>query len=111
MKEKAFEQFDFKDGKITYDEFHIDFSRPLSEQLYFLKEDLLQVEYMINEDNYILDVGWYSEMDPNGTFKIRVIKNFNWLNPLYLKKCKKEKDFFDSLKNAIEVIQKNKVGY
>ena len=38
------ELIDFKAGKITYNEFNIDFSKPFKTQLDCLAEDLLQVE-------------------------------------------------------------------
>ncbi len=47
------EKLNFKNGKIIYDDFDIDLSRPLDEQIFSLKEDLLQAEY----GKYILDIG------------------------------------------------------
>lgn len=40
-----------------------------------LKEDMLQVEY---PENILLDVGWYPSFDPEGTFQVRVVKDFQW---------------------------------
>ena len=51
---------DFKSGKVIYNEFNIDFSKPLKLQIYNLNQDLLQVEY---KNNYILDVGWSPDFD------------------------------------------------
>ncbi|MQU65353.1 hypothetical protein GHO25_19755 [Pseudomonas sp. FSL R10-1350] len=40
-----------------------------------LKEDMLQVEY---PENILLDVGWYPSFDPEGTFQVCVVKDFQW---------------------------------
>ncbi len=82
----------FKGGKIVYDSFDIDFTIPVEEQIYELQEDLLQVQY---NNSFILDLGWYPELNPDGYFKISVIKDSDWLVPLYqketdLKKLKQE---------------------
>jgi hypothetical protein len=43
-------------------------------------EDLLQIR---NEHkNIILDLGWYPEMNPNGNYCIKLIKDNNWEKPL-----------------------------
>jgi hypothetical protein len=66
-------QNNFKDGKVIYNEFNIDFNIPLSKQLFSLKEDLLQVEY--KGGKYVLDVGWYPELNPKGSFRVFVVIN------------------------------------
>jgi hypothetical protein len=43
-------------------------------------EDLLQIK---NEHkNIILDLGWYPEMNQNGNYCIKLIKDYNWEKPL-----------------------------
>lgn len=59
-----------KNGKFLYNEFHVNFTKDFSEQLESLKEDLLQVEF----DEYLVDVGWYPEYDPQGKFIVQLIK-------------------------------------
>ena len=98
-----FSEIDFKKGRITYNDFDIDFSKPLEDQIFSLKEDLFQAEYN-SKEKYLIDIGWYPEMNPKGKFKIRVIKNFDWLNPLYLKECKAKNKLIAFLKEAIDLI-------
>jgi len=74
----------FITGKITYDELSALRNIDLSNQIDFLKEDMLQVEY---HDTHLLDVGWYPSFDINGSFQIRVIKNYDWDIPLTLLKA------------------------
>jgi len=69
---------DFSPGEITFNDLDLDLERPLLDQIDILKEDLLQVNY---EGNYIIDVGWYPEFSKEGSFKIQVIKDFDWINP------------------------------
>jgi hypothetical protein len=73
----------FITGKITYDELSALRNIDLSNQIDFLKEDMLQVEY---HGTYLLDVGWYPSFDINGTFQIRAIKDYDWDAPLAFSK-------------------------
>jgi hemerythrin-like domain-containing protein len=98
---------DFKGGEILFDDFDIDFSKPFSEQLYSLKEDLFQVNYS-NGDTFTIDIGWYPEMEIEGNFITYVIKNFNWEKPLFKEKSKNHNKLVQDLKNAIEVVEKIK---
>lgn len=77
-----FKELDFKPGKITYDDFNIKPDIPFKEQIYSLKEDLFQVSY---DDKYTIDIGWSPDFEVNGKFKVRIIKDYDWSNPLYLK--------------------------
>src|SRR5207248_731795 len=45
-----------------------------------LTEDLVQIQSM--DGSRLVDVGWYPEMDPKGTFRCRLIANSDWQNPL-----------------------------
>lgn len=95
------ELIDFKAGKITYNEFNIDFSKPFKTQLDCLAEDLLQVEY---DDGYIIDLGWYPELDENGCFVVYVIRNFEWLMPLFEKRAYTKNELKQILEEAIGLI-------
>lgn len=89
---------DLKDGTITYNDFHIDLTKPLEDQMWEIKEDLLQIQY---NQNYLIDVGFYPEFDPSGTFGISVIKDCDWEKPLLKKQTKKEK-FLETLQECID---------
>ena len=52
----------------------------LSEQLNKLKEDMLQVSF---PNGYILDIGWSPSFKINGAFKLLLIKDCNWDEPVY----------------------------
>lgn len=94
---------DFKSGEIIYDEFHVDFSKTLLEQLDSLTEDLLQVKYA---DNYLLDLGWYPEYEVDGKFVVQLIKDKNWNTPRYKACCKSQKELIQILETAISFISK-----
>lgn len=76
------ENIDFGKGIVVYNELLINKDEPLEHQIWDLKEDLLQVQY--NDGELILDVGWYPEFNVNGVFKVQVIKNQDWENPLFI---------------------------
>ena len=91
---------DFKSGEITYNELHIDFSLPFSEQEKSLTEDLLLVEY---ENGYMIDLGWYPEFDEKGKFVLQLINNGNWEKPIYKKKSRKWTHIRKALLKAIDI--------
>lgn len=85
---------DFGVGKVVYNEFHIDFDIPFSQQKSELVEDLLQVSY---PNNFLLDVGWYPEYSLDGSFTVQVIKDGEWGTPCFTRRCYAWED----LKSAI----------
>lgn len=91
---------DFKAGRITYNEFHVNFNLPFSEQEDCLTEDLLQVEY---ENGYLIDLGWYPEYDETGKFILQLINNGNWKNPIYKKQSRDWEQLKKSLIKAIDM--------
>ncbi|WP_438420787.1 hypothetical protein [Bacillus siamensis] len=48
--------------------------------LFDFNQDLLQISHKAK--NLLLDVGWYPEGDPTGSYGIELIKNGDWENPL-----------------------------
>jgi hypothetical protein len=85
------------DGIIAYNSFDIDDKIPFESQRHSLKEDILQIKF---GDRFLLDVGWYPEMDPNGHFVARAIQDYDWKNPL----SKIESHSLSELKKAIEEV-------
>lgn len=67
-------------GVVSFNDFIINKTIPLEAQLDNLKEDMLQIEF---SDGYLLDVGWRPSFSKNGEFKIVLIKDFNWNEPVY----------------------------
>lgn len=92
----------FNEGRIVYNEFDINFDKKFSNQEECLLEDLLQVSYT---NGYLLDLGWYPEFDANGTFKIQVIKDRNWDNPIYFRECREKNDLRQCISDANIFIQ------
>lgn len=80
-----FENMNFEPGKVVYNDFDVNPKVQLESQVDSLKEDLFQVNY---SDQYIIDVGWYPEFDEDGSFRICIIKDFNWEAPLFEKRCR-----------------------
>ena len=68
-----------KDAVILLNDF-IDINKRIDEQIWSLKEDLLQLGFY--NKKIIIDVGWTNEFELNGCFKILVIKDLDWDNPL-----------------------------
>lgn len=76
--------------------------------LYYLQEDLFQ---MTNESIGItIDLGWYGDIINNkGIFKIYVIKNYDWDNPLNEIESKSIQEIHKLLINVIKE-QENKAS-
>jgi hypothetical protein len=72
-------------GKITFNDMSHLTQDNFKQDIYSLKEDMLQVEI---PNNYLLDVGWYPCFDLNGNFRIILVKNYNWENLIYSKTAK-----------------------
>lgn len=78
------ESIDFKSGDITYYDFNINPTLPLKDQIAYMQDNLIQIEY----SNYIVDVGWRPECNINGSFIILVIKNHDWQAPICIKETR-----------------------
>jgi len=65
-----------------------------------LTEDLLQVEY---PGDFLLDIGWYPEYEPEGQFIIQLVKGENWDNPKYKKYCAKAEELSENIEEAINL--------
>ena len=100
------EKIDLKLGKITYNEFKIDFGKPFSEQIEALTEDLVQIEY---ENGYLIDLGWYPEYDSYGELIVQVIKHYDWESPIYKEQSRDEKQLKKILLEAIEVVKRKNI--
>ncbi len=68
--------------------------------LFYLSEDLLQIE--IEHLNIVIDLGWYGELFSNqGSFKIFVVKNNDWENPIITEISKSQRVIKDKLENIL----------
>ncbi|MHC1683094.1 MAG: hypothetical protein AB6733_09125 [Clostridiaceae bacterium] len=100
----------FGKGRVKYEEFNIDITKPLENQVWGLKEDLLQVDYSEKEVNtYVIDVGWYPELDLKGNFRIVIIRNFDWVNSV-INKTSNVENFYGALTDCIGYANRKHYG-
>lgn len=102
-----FEEINFGEGvNKKYIDFTINKDITLEEQIDLLKEDMLQVIY---DNGYLIDVGWYSEFDEEGNFRVSVIKDYQWDNPILQRSCRYLNLLDEYLHECINLIEsKNK---
>ncbi len=78
------EQIPWESGEVVFwDLSFLDPQRPLTDQVEDLKEDLAQVKYA---RGVLLDIGWYPEFSSEGAFVVRVVRETDWDQPLFLEK-------------------------
>ena len=99
-----FKEIDFTPGKIVYNDFNIDANIPFEQQIFSLKDDILQVNY---NDKYLIDVGWGPEFDLSGKFKIRIIKDLNWKKPMYFKRTNSLDNLYKIVRDCVKIIKNN----
>lgn len=58
-------------------------------------ENLLQVKHI--KYNIFVDVGWYPEGDPSGSYGLELIKNNDWRNPLLSFDTKKKDEIVEKI--------------
>lgn len=85
------------EGKVTY----MDADFPLPGNQFYPKEDLLQIEY---GPHLILDVGWYSDGDPEGAFGVQVIRDYDWDLPALRLNVREVEEMRDAVRQAVRWI-------
>ncbi|MCY8915550.1 hypothetical protein MOE20_07150 [Bacillus atrophaeus] len=65
--------------------------------LFDFNQDLLQISHKTK--NLLLDVGWYPDGDPTGSYGIELIKNEDWENPVEDIMCTELKELIKQLDN------------
>lgn len=101
LKNNCFKNIKLKNVKRIYNEFNIDPVLSFQEQKWYFKEDLIQIEF---NNKYLIDIGWYPELNPDGFFLISVIKNYDWDNPSFEKKCKDIETLKKYLQEAVDFV-------
>jgi hypothetical protein len=71
-------------------------------QRHLLDEDLFQVSY---SDKFTIDVGWYPAFKKNGSFRIVVIEDYDWENPIYDKRCRDLKTLNLYMEECVEMVK------
>lgn len=96
-------QLQLSRSTVSYDALSdIDETFDLSDEqfLFSLKEDILQIT--CPSLGLLLDVGWYPEFNPRGRFRIYLIRNENWDQPLEDTTAKNLAQLFATLATIIE---------
>ncbi len=93
--------FSKKNGTIIFDDFNIFEEISLAKQINELKEDMLQIDF---PNGYILDIGWRPSFEIDGAFKLLLIKDYNWDDPVYSDSLTSVSELKISIKKAIEKI-------
>lgn len=101
MNNEFVKNLNILNGIITYNDFDIDENIPFQNQKHSFKEDILQIEF---GRHFLLDVGWYPEMDPKGYFVVRAIQDYDWQNPLYEEKCRIQNELKDAIEKTARLI-------
>jgi hypothetical protein len=78
-KNEFVENLNLLNGKIIFNSFDIDETIPFEGQWYSYDEDILFIKF---GDRFALDVGWYPSGNPDGMFRVSVILDNNWDNPI-----------------------------
>ena len=65
-------------------------------------EDILQMEYKYKDIYIIIDLGWYPDIDPNGNFRLVVVKDEGWEKPLVEILTKNKMEIVENLENLLK---------
>lgn len=93
-----FKEFNFKSGRITFNNYDISPNDELIAENNNLTEDMLQVEF---KNDLVLDVGWYSGIY---CFLVFVIQKRDWENPLLRLEAYSYLELESSLSRAMDLI-------
>jgi hypothetical protein len=68
-----------------------------------LKEDLFQAVFPHGQ---LIDIGWYPEFCENGTFRVSLIKAYDWEHPAFSEKAKSWTELNKAISNALNILEK-----
>ncbi|MEH0157207.1 hypothetical protein V6R21_24050 [Limibacter armeniacum] len=80
--------------------------KDLHSQLFELTEDILQVYYNSDNQDYCIDIGWYPEnfeITDNSYFRVRIIRNEDWEKLIYDEYAKSISGLKDLIQDAIKI--------
>lgn len=97
-----FEKIAFEPGIVVCNDFQIDENNSVENQVDNLKEDLFQVNY---DDKFIIDVGWFPSFSKNGQFKVVVIEDFNWDDPIYKKTSRTISELREHIEKSVSIVK------
>lgn len=92
--------------KVTYNNF-CEIEPPLNasaddDMWLFFTEDLLQIVKEKKKKEFLIDLGWIPEAEPEGSFYLQVIENSNWEKPLEEFKSKDQKLIIEKIEYYLE---------
>ncbi len=62
-------------------------------------QDLLQMEH--GKRKVFLDLGWYPDENPNGNFRVVLIRESDWENPLFRHESKDKDEIVEVINNIL----------
>ncbi|EJM00536.1 hypothetical protein PMI18_02944 [Pseudomonas sp. GM102] len=68
-----------------------------------LKEDLFQA---VLPNDQLIDIGWHPEFCENGTFRISLIKAYDWEHPIFSEKAKSWTELNKAISNTLNKLEK-----
>lgn len=89
--------------EVVYDEFHIDFDIPFKLQIENLAEDLVQIKC---SKDFLIDIEWYPEFDPEGNIRVVLIKDGNWSHPVLEFEVATLMEVYQAIEDAIAYVFK-----
>jgi hypothetical protein len=95
------EEIDWGSGSVAFwDLAFLDPKKPLPEQIDDLKEDLAQAHF---HGGIVLDAGWFPSFSEDGAFVVRVVRETDWDDPLFLEKSKTVAGLLASIRRAVVI--------
>jgi len=67
-------------------------------------QDILQLKYIFKNVKLTVDLGWYPETEIDGTFRLAIIKNEEWENPLEVFESRSKVEIVEKIEKIIEDI-------
>ncbi|MBV7498086.1 hypothetical protein ACIPLA_21505 [Pseudomonas sp. NPDC086112] len=90
-------------GTISFDDIsHINQLADTSMIVDELKEDLFQAVFPHNQ---LIDIGWHPEFSEKGTFRISLIKEYDWEHPVFSEKAKSWTELNKAISNALNKLK------
>lgn len=91
-------------GTVTFDDIsHLNQLIDTSMIVDDLKEDLFQAVFPHDQ---LIDIGWYPEFCENGTFRVSLIKAYDWEHPAFSEKAKSWTELNKAISSALNKLEK-----
>lgn len=74
-------------------------------------QDILQMKYVFKEIYLTLDLGWYPETEFDGTYRLEIIKDQDWINPLETFESRSKKEIVEKIEELLYQISSDYRSY